>query len=108
METIKENRLFRKAYNKGCKCICGEFVLYCLKNNQGENFLGITVSKKLGKANIRNKVRRRIKEIIRLNEENIKTGYFIVVVARTRAVFSDYSQLEKSLLGLLEEAKLII
>ena len=108
MKTIKENRLFRRAYSKGCKCICGEFVLYCLKNNLNENFLGVTVSKKLGKANVRNKVRRRIKEIIRLNEENIKKGYFIVVVARTKAVYSEYVQLERSLLGLLEEAKLII
>ena len=107
MKSIKENRLFRKAYNKGCKCICGEFVLYCLKNNLNENFLGVTVSKKLGKANIRNKVRRRIKEIIRLNEENIKKGYFIVVVARTRAVYLEYSHLEKNLLSLLKEAKLL-
>ena len=108
MNSIKENRIFRRAYSKGCKCICGEFVLYCLKNNLNENFLGVTVSKKLGKANIRNKVRRRIKEIIRLNEKNIKPGYFIVVVARTRAVYAEYSLLEKNLLGLLEEAKIII
>ncbi len=108
MKTIKENRLFRKAYSKGCKCICGDFVLYCLKNNLKESFYGVTVSKKLGKANVRNKVRRRIKEIIRLNEKNIKDGYFIVVVARTRAVYAEYSQLEKNLLGLLKEAKVLV
>ncbi len=107
MKTIKENRLFRRTYSKGCKCICSELVLYCLKNKQEENFLGVTVSKKLGKAVIRNKVRRRIKEIIRLNEENIKKGYFIVVVARTKAVYTPYEVIEEKLMSLLEEAKLI-
>lgn len=62
---------------------------------------------KVGKAVVRNKVRRRIREIYRTNEGRIRSGYDIVVVARVRAVFTPYAKLEDSFLKLMDKLGLL-
>ena len=57
---------------------------------------------KLGNAVKRNRVRRRIRELYRTNEHRFSSGYDIVVVARTRAIFARYSELERSFLRLMK------
>ena len=57
---------------------------------------------KLGKAVRRNRVRRRIRELYRTNESRLAPGWDVVVVARTRAVFARYGELERSFLQLME------
>jgi len=69
--------------------------------------LGITVSGKLGKAVVRNKLRRRLREIYRINEARFLPGYTMVVVARGRAVTSQYAELERSFLQLANKCKLL-
>jgi ribonuclease P protein component len=82
-------------------------VLYYRKNGSKQNQLGITVSGKLGKAVVRNKVRRRLREIYRNNEAQFLPGYNIVVVARVRAVSRSYEELERSFLQLAEKSNLL-
>ena len=60
--------------------------------------MGITVTKKLGKAVVRNRIRRRLKEIYRVNEEKFRVGFDIVVVARTAGRYADFSRLERAFL----------
>ena len=62
------------------------------------NRVGYTVSNKLGCAVVRNRVRRRLREIYRLNERRFRPGYDIVVVARGRSVSADYGSLERDFL----------
>ena len=83
--SLKENRVFRRLYAKGKSAVGPAMVLYCRKNGGKENRLGFTVGTKLGCAVVRNRVRRRLREIYRLNEEKLRPGYDIVVVARVRA-----------------------
>lgn len=106
MKTIKENRLFKRLYRKGEKFVDKQLVLYCLKTAD-DTMVGITVRKKLGKATVRNKIKRRIKESIRKYERDFKSDYIIVVVARTAAVYSDFSQIDLCLCRLLEKAGII-
>ena len=82
-------------------------MLYARKNRNGINRVGITVSKKLGKAVVRNRVRRRIREAYRLNEELFLPGWDIVIVARSRAVEVSFQKLTESLLTLSEAAGLL-
>ena len=82
-------------------------MLYARKNRTGTNRVGITVSKKLGKAVIRNRVRRRIREAYRLNEERFLPGWDIVIVARSRAVEVSFQKLSHSLLSLAEKADIL-
>jgi ribonuclease P protein component len=55
----------------------------------------------------RNRIRRRIKEIYRLNEEKLLPGYDIVIVARMKSRFSSYREIEGSILSLFGKLKLL-
>ena len=96
--TLKKNSDFRRLYAKGKSAVNPYLVLYCRRNREGVNRLGYTVSVKLGHAVVRNRVRRRLREIYRLNAPRLKTGWDIVVVARARCVEAEYRQMEKAFL----------
>lgn len=106
-QSLNRNTLFRKAYSKGNSCANKYLAVYVLPGKQGMNRLGITVGKKIGCAVIRNKVRRKIKESYRLNEDLIKTGCIIVIVARTASAFADYHKINSALLHLMQKLKLL-
>ena len=104
--SLKLNHVFRCLYHTS-GFGDGLLVLYARKNRTAENRVGITVSKKLGKAHVRNRTRRRLREIYRLNETMFRPGWDIVVVARTKAVEADFSQLTSSYLTLAKKAGLL-
>ena len=105
--TLKENYEFRRLYQKGASAVSPVMVLYCRKNRLGHNRLGLVSSTKLGHAVVRNKVRRRLREIYRLHEDRFVPGYDIVVVARVRAVHSSYAVLERDFLRLAKKLQLL-
>ncbi len=63
--------------------------------------VGYTVSRKVGDAVTRNRVRRRLREIVRLNQELLVTGFDYVIVGSPAAAASSYDALEHELRGLL-------
>lgn len=105
--SLKLNHIFRRLYRTN-GFANGYLVLYARKNRTGANRVGITVSKKLGKAHVRNRVRRRFREIYRLNEDKFQPGWDIVVVARSRAVDAPFGELTKAYLALAKKAGLLI
>lgn len=82
--SIRENREFRRAYGRGKSHVDPLLVTYLLKNKLGYNRVGLTATKKVGKACKRNRARRVIKEAYRLLEPTLQTGWDIVFVARKR------------------------
>lgn len=92
---MKKNSDFRRVYSSGKSVAASGLVVYCRPVKRDFNQVGITVSTKVGKAVTRNLVRRRIREIYRLNERRVKQGLDIVVVARVKSPFVTYRQLEK-------------
>ena len=104
--TLKENYEFRRLYQKGASAVGGGMVIYCRKNRLDHNRLGLTASVKLGHDVVRNRVRRRLREAYRLQEDRLKQGYDLVIVARSRAVNADYHTLEQSLTDLLAQLDL--
>lgn len=104
--SLKLNHIFRRMYSSSGQAN-GLLVFYARKNRTGINRVGITVSKKLGKAHIRNRIRRRLREVYRLNEEKFLPGYDIVVVARTKAIDAPFSQLTKAYLALAQKAGIL-
>ena len=104
--SLKLNHVFQRLYHsKGVAN--GHLVLYARRNRTGMNRIGITVSKKLGKAHIRNRVRRRLREVYRLNEDAFAPGWDIVVVARSKAVEAPFQDLTKSYLSLAKKAGIL-
>ena len=93
---LKENAAFRRLYYKGKSAGNRYLVIYCARNRLEATRVGLTVSTKLGHAVVRNRVRRRLREIVRHNAPCLPSGYDIVVVARTAAVEAEFAALEKS------------
>ena len=106
-KSLKLNHVFRRLYHKGKSAANKHLVLYCRRNGSSENRIGLTVSGKLGHAVVRNKIRRRLREIYRLHESRFLPGYDIVVVARSRAVTASYRQLEQAYLSLAKNLGLL-
>ena len=105
--SLKLNREFRKVYGKGRSAVMPAIVVYVLENRLSMNRLGITVSTKIGKAVRRNKIRRRLREAYRINEEKIKTGYDIVLVARGKSRAEEFRGLEAEFLKAAEKLGLL-
>lgn len=104
---LKLNHIFRRLYStQGYANSC--LVLYARRNHLSANRVGITVSKKLGGAVVRNRVRRRIREVYRLHESQFGAGWDIVVVARSRAISVSFEKLTDSYLSLAQKAGLLL
>ena len=104
--SLKLNHIFQRLYRTNGQAN-GYLVLYARKNRTSANRVGITVSKKLGHAVVRNRVRRRLREIYRLNEEKFQPGWDIVIVARTKAVHADFQKLTGAYLHLADKAGIL-
>ena len=101
--SLKFNHEFRRLYAKGKSAVSPCVAVYCRKNRLDHNRLGLTVGTKVGKAVLRNRTRRRLREAYRLHEDQLVRGYDIVVVARVRAAFAPYQELERELLKALDK-----
>ena len=100
---LKKNHEFKRLYSKGKSAVSGCAVVYCRRNGRKENRLGVTVSTKIGGAVQRNLIRRRLKEIYRISEDKLSSGYDVVIVARMRSRYAGFSELESSVLSLFRK-----
>lgn len=105
--SLKKNQEFKKVYEQSCSCVNKHLIGYFLKNQTAENRIGISVSKKVGNSVIRHRLKRLIKEAYRLNQQKIKAGYDIVIVARAAARGKSYQEIEATLLHLLGLRRMI-
>ncbi len=85
--TLKRNNDFRRLYSKGRSYTSSVLVTYVRKNRLGYVRIGITVSKKIGKAVLRSRSRRIIREAYRMLSMEINTGYDLVFVARGKTPY---------------------
>lgn len=106
--SLKLNHEFRRLYAKGKNVAAPCLVIYCRKTRLGKSRLGFTTGTKLGNAVIRNRVRRRLREVYRTNEARFLPGYDIVVVARTRAVRARYQELERQFIQSADKLGLLV
>ena len=100
---LKSPRVFRQAYQKGKSVVNPYLVLYYRKNMRKQYRIGISVSKKVGKAVARNRIKRKLREICRLNENVFPAGYDLIFVARAKTKDASYQKLEKNLLSLVQK-----
>ena len=105
--SLKLNHIFQRLYRTSGHAN-GLLVLYARRNRTDTNRVGITVSKKLGKANVRNRVRRRLREVYRLHEDMFQPGWDIVVVARSKAVTAPFGKLTECYLSAAKKAGILI
>ena len=78
IDTLKKNYEFKNVLTKG-KFYKGNYItIYITKNYKEKNIIGIAISKKIGKANKRNRLKRIIRESYYLEKNIIEKGYNIV------------------------------
>lgn len=104
--SLKLNHIFRRLYHS-TGYANSYLVLYARKNHSATNRVGVTVGKKLGGAVVRNRTRRRLREVYRLNEARFAPGWDIVVVARSRCISADFKKLTDAYLSLAEKAGIL-
>lgn len=103
---LRNNREFKIVYSKGKNFWNRNLILYKKKNELEESRLGITITKKFGNAVTRNKVRRRISEIYRLNLYRIKEGYDLVIIPKKNVIDLSNKDLKSALEHILKISKM--
>ena len=98
--SIKKNRDFQKIYDTGKSYANRQLDMYVSENFSEDTRIGISVSKKVGNSVVRHHMTRLLREVFRLNKQNIRRGLDIIVVVRVAAKTSDYKQLEGAFLHL--------
>lgn len=95
--TLTLNKEFRRAYYRGRAFTTPVVVVYAIKNHKGINRIGLTATKKIGKAVQRNRARRIIREAYRLLEPEFPVGWDFVFVARSKTVFCKTGDIIKAM-----------
>ena len=101
---LKQNTEFRSAYYRGKSFVHPLLIVYVRKNRLGVPRVGITTGKKLGKAVVRNRCRRLIREAFRHLVSEVGGGVDLVFVARAATVTSCEQKVEKAMRELLKKA----
>ena len=78
IKTLKKNYEFKNVLSKGKFYVSKHVILYVKKNNKKNNYIGIAVNTKIGKAVRRNRIKRLIRESYKKEKNSIKKGYDIV------------------------------
>jgi len=105
----KENRLrrrndFTRVYRRGKSYANKYLVIYVLPNGREVNRFGFSVGKRVGKAVVRNRMRRRLRELCRLHVDLLTPGYDIVVIPRNPVLEVDYATIRSALRHLFHKA----
>lgn len=99
---------FSRVYRHGKSFANYQFVVYWFRKKEVEKFrVGISVSKKVGNAVVRNRMRRLVKEIMRHHEDKLIEHVDLVFIVRKGAIEMSYKDLEKSVLHVLRKASLL-
>ena len=103
---VKKEKDFNAIFKEGESVANRRFVIYRLANSQEHFRVGLSVSKKLGNAVMRNQIKRRIRHILIDHRNELVDNIDFIVIARKGVENLDYAELEKTLLHVLRLAKI--
>lgn len=104
-ERLQKRRDFLEIYRSGDKIRSSSFYLYLRPNQLTSSRLGLTASRKIGKPIIRNRLKRRLREIFRAHKGMLQPPVDVVVNVRRTAAEASYAQLEKEFVENVESWK---
>lgn len=105
-QRIKKNEEFSHVFKHGHSVANRQFVLYMLPKEGQANFrLGLSVSKRVGNAVTRNRLKRYIREVFQSKKDQLVASVDYVVIARKPAAEMRLSEVEQSLLHVMRKAR---
>lgn len=104
-ERLRKKSEFAAVYEHGRTWSNDLVVLKTLPNRLGWNRYGFVAGKRLGKAVVRNRVKRLLREVVRATAAN--QGWDVVLIARSQAAEASYHELGASVAGLLRRARIL-
>jgi ribonuclease P protein component len=105
-ERLTKTEQFSLVYNEGSTLVDRLLVLKARPNQLEFSRYGISVSKRVGKANVRNRVKRVLREVLRLTP--MVPGWDIILIARTPSAVSRYQEMNRAVTGLLYRARITV
>lgn len=96
---------FEAVYREGRRRSSATFLIFLRANGLPRNRFGMSVKKALGNAVVRNRIRRRIREVLRLHREEIVPGWDVVIHPSRSVAALEFTKLEAELLALLPREK---
>jgi ribonuclease P protein component len=108
--TLKKNIEFKHIFNRGKWYDCNVLSIYVMPNNKKINLLGIAVGRKTAKSVKRNRIRRVIREVYRLSENKLNTGYSIIVVWKIKKdiLEATFDNIKKDMINCFKKAGVLI
>lgn len=100
---IRKNEEIQNIIKCNNKIVNKNYVIYYINNDMGFNRFCISVSKKIGKANIRNLLKRQTKDILMKNI--INSSYDYVIILRSNVLNLSYSNMRDELINILKGDK---
>ncbi|MFL6558349.1 MAG: ribonuclease P protein component [Bacillus sp. (in: firmicutes)] len=105
---IKKNKEFQVAFQKGQSFANRQFVVYSLKKEGQDHYrIGLSVSKKIGNAVTRNRIKRYVRQSIFELNDQLAPGNDYVIIARKPAAEMDFFEVKKSLTHVLKVGKVL-
>ena len=98
--SLRKGKEFSDVYHKGSSKANRLLVMYILDNGLTYNRIGISVSKKVGNSVVRHRIKRLIKESLRLNGDRFNIGLDLVVIARGTTKGRTYAEIDDAVLHL--------
>lgn len=94
---LRQRRDFKRVYQRGRSVAVPCFVLHWRKNGSPRTRMGFSVSKKLGNAVKRNRIKRQCRAAARQLLPTLPKGYDLVLVVRAAAAAADYARLKEQM-----------
>jgi ribonuclease P protein component len=109
-EKLHLQKDFNKVFEKGLRLENKSIKILVYRRDDGlaRRRLGLVTSRKVGKATVRNRMKRRLREIFRLNKHFLEPSVDLIFISRAKTALLDYDSLKKNVLDLLKNAKVYI
>lgn len=105
---LRDNEDFQKAFEKGKSVANRQYVIYMLPNDDQDGLrVGLSVSKKIGKAVVRNRVKRLIREAIRSLLPEIQWKGDLIIIARKPLAELEYKDVLSTLVHCLKKTRIL-
>lgn len=104
-QRIKKNKEFQRIFKKGKSFANRQFIVYVLRSDQPDFRIGLSVSKKVGNAVTRNRIKRYIRQTFLERKDDLMQNADYVIIARQQAAEMDFHESKKSLEHVLRIAR---